>query len=211
MPITRKFVINCPSEDFCQELLSILLENLPSYNMYYRIRNNKIEIHVTGLKTEINHVWSMIKTYKQMLMNTYMKDEKGLSNIPVKYIVMHIRKTFPPDILVTILSIKGYKAVIEGEIIKTNASKNEVFTLANMIADRIEELKYRAIGRNTKKIIVTTSILLNKNIDETIEVLKNKDILEEIEEDKYKAKVNFEQALSTILRQYINTKDRDRG
>ncbi len=209
MPVTRKFVINCPSKEFCQELLNILLENLPSYNMYYRIRNNKIEITITGLKSDISYVWSMIKTYKQLLMTTYSKDKEGLLGLPIKYIVMNIRKTFPPDILVTLLSLKGFKAILENDIIKTNASKDEVFHLADMVADILQELKYRALGKSTKKIIVTASILLNKSVNDAIEFLKETGILEEIEEDKYKIKVNFDQALSTILRQYINTKDRD--
>ncbi len=209
MPVTRKFVINCPSEDFCQELLNILLENLPSYNMYYRIRNNKIEITITGLKSDINHVWSMIKTYKQLLMTTYSKDKKGLLSLPIKYIVMNIRKTFPPDILVTLLSLKGYKAILENDIIKTNASKDEVFNLADVVADILQELKYRALGKSTKKIVTIASILLNKSVNDAIEFLKESGILEEVEEDKYKIKVNLDQALSTILRQYINTKDKD--
>ncbi len=209
MPITRKFVVNCPSEDFCQELLNILLENLPSYNMYYRIRNNKIEITITGLKSDINHAWSMIKTFKQLLMATYNKDREGLLSLPVKYIVMNIRKTFPPDLLVSLLSLKGYKASLEDDIIKTNASKGEVFDLASTIADLLQELKYRALGKSTKKIIVITSVLLSKSIDDSIEFLKGIDVLEEVEEDKYRIKINIDQALSTILRQYINTKDRD--
>ncbi len=211
MPVTRKFVVNCPSEEFCRELLSMLLENLPSYNMYYRVRNNKIEINITGLKSDINYVWSMIKMYKQLLMSTYTRDKEGLTNLPVKYIVMNIHKTFPPDILTTLLTIKGYKAKIEDDTIRTNASKEEVFRLAEAIADRIQELKYRVIGKIAKKIIVITSILFDTTIDEAISYLREWNILEEVEEDKYKAKTNFNQAVSTILRQYINTKDRDRG
>ena len=209
MPVTRKFVINCPSEDFCQELLNILLENLPSYNMYYRIRNNKIEITITGLKSDTNYVWSMIKTYKQLLTITYGRDKKGLHSLPIKYIVMNIRKTFPPDVIVTLLSLKGYKAVLENDVIKTDASKSEVFDLANTVADILQELKYRTLGKNTKKIIVIASILLNRPVNDAIEFLKETGIIEEVEEDKYKIKVNLDQALSTILRQYINTKDRD--
>lgn len=211
MPITRKFVVNCPSEDFCQELLNILLENLPSYNMYYRIRNNKMVITITGLKGDVNHVWSMIKTYKQLLMTTYSKsrNEEGLLNLPIKYIVMNIRKTFPPDVIVTLLSSKGYKVILENDVIKTNASKSEVFDIANKVADILQELKYQVLGRNTRKIIVITSILLNKSINETIDFLKETGVLEELEKNRYKLKVNLDQALSTILRQYINTKDKD--
>ena len=200
MPISRKFVLNCIDEQTCIELVNTLLENLPT-TMYvsYRIRGNKLEIVVQGLKHDVQGIWALIKHYHSDLLKIKAQKMKEFKEYPIRYIVSKIRRTFPPDIVVEILKAKGYKADLEDDKITTNANLDMVSDIASKVAKILDEIRYDVVGKSTKKIVVYASILLDKNPKDIVRVLIDEGILVEDEEvGKPRLAVNLEQAIKKI-------------
>jgi len=200
VPISRKFVLNCIDEQTCIELVNTLLENLPVTTcISYRIRGNKLEIVVQGLKHDVQGIWALIRHYYSDLLKVKAQKMKEFKEYPIRYIVSKIRRTFPPDIVVEILKAKGYKADLEDDRITTNASLDVVSDIAFKVAKILDEIRYDVVGKSTKKIVVYASILLDKDPKDVIGVLINEGILVEDKElGKPKLVVNLEQAIKKI-------------
>ena len=200
MPISRKFVLNCIDEQTCIELVNTLLENLPA-TMYvsYRIRGNKLEIVVQGLKHDVQGIWALIKHYHSDLLKIKAQKMKEFKEYPIRYIVSKIHRTFPPDIVVEILKAKGYKADLDDDKITTNANLDMVSDIASKVAKILDEIRYDVVGKSTKKIVVYASILLDKNPKDIIRALIDEGILVEDEKvGKPRLAVNLEQAIKKI-------------
>ncbi len=208
MPIIRKFVLNCIDKETCMELVNTLLENLPATTyLSYRLRGDKLEITVYGLKHEVQNIWSLIKYYYSNVLKIMSQKYKEYKEYPIDYIVSKTRRTFPPDILVEILKVKGFHALHEDNIIKTNAPIEEVLELASKIAELLDKIKYDVRGKATKKVVVLTSLLLKMDPNDAINRLLNEGILRKDDEGKPILAIDKETAITrikTIFKQLLH-------
>lgn len=200
MPISRKFVLNCQDQETCIELINTLLENLPSTTFIsYRIRGNKVEITVQGLKHEVQGIWALIRHYYSDIMKIKSQTTKQVKEYPIRYIVSKTHRTFPPDVLVEVLRTLGYIAEVQDDNVVTNADLDIIVSIASRIADIIDRIRYEVVGKSTKKIVAYAAIVLNREPKEVIEELKNAGILVVDEETgKPKTRINIVQAIRGI-------------
>lgn len=182
------------------ELINTLLDNLPPTTLiYYRIRGDKIEITVQGLKHEVQGIWALIKHYYSDIMKVKSQTAKQVKEYPITYIVSKIRRTFPPDVLVEVLRTLGYTAEIRDDSVLTNADLDKIISIASKIADIIDRIKYEVVKKSTKKIIAYAAIVLDKEPEKVIEELKNAGILvEDDEAGKPMIRMDIAQAIRRI-------------
>ncbi len=208
MPIVRRFVVNCVDEETCIELVNTLLENLPATTyISYRIRGGKLEITIQGLKHEVQNIWSLIKYYHSNVLRIMSQKHKEYKEYPIDYIVSKTRRTFPPDVLVEVLKAKGFYALHEDDVVKTNAPIEEVLKLASRIAELLDEIKYDVRGKATKKVVVLASILFEVDPHDVINKLLDEGILRKDDEEKPILAVDKETAIArikTIFKQLLH-------
>ncbi len=205
MPIVKRiFILKCESEELCHELVEKIIENVPLREATYQVQGNVIKVTIVGLKHDVQNAWSRIKElYRETLRIKRTLSQRGLKTIPVSYLVKSIKRTFPPDVLVLALTLKGSKAEKRDNEIVTNAEINNVILTAKKIADAIDKLKFRTKGTATKKAIACLSAILNIDVDEIIDVLKKLELVVE-EEEKVKVKKEWRSVVKEVISKILS-------
>jgi len=196
--IKRSFFIKCRGED-CLKLAEMIREKMPSVEQVEVVfKNDGLYITMYGYKSDVQNAWRYLKSILPMFKP--VTKDKGCIRINLDYLFKKLKNTFPPRLIVEILSIKGFKADYDDERneLVTNAGMDIVEEYALKIIELMNEVKYRVKGTTTKYYVVASAILTNQSIDEVINIGLNMNHLT-IVDDKPCLRIEWRKAIRDFI------------
>ena len=146
-----------------ERFLEALYKAIRSYGAVLRIRGDQLVIEVYGDKAMILDSWTRIKE----LISDYSRAES--STYPARLIFKEVGLALPLDVIAEVLLLKGYRATVEGEDLRTDASYDEVVNTALSVKEALENTKLLYAMRTAKKLVVAGSALLEENPHDVVE------------------------------------------
>ncbi len=207
--IKRVFHVNCSGEE-CLKIAEIIRENITVTEVHIDIKDYGLVIEIYGYKSDVKNAWNKIKKLVAMYKNVSRTIKGGEVLYPVEYIVSLIKKTFPPLLLVEVLKRKGYSSRYEDGKIITNAEIEEVKSIAEKIADIINEIRYDVKGTTSKYFVAAASILLGLEPSEVIEKAINHGLMYLDEDEKARIRYEWRQALDKFVKIFSRKDIEDR-
>ncbi|WFO75908.1 DUF2067 family protein [Desulfurococcaceae archaeon MEX13E-LK6-19] len=199
MPIIKRvFFIPCRGDE-CLKLAELIKDNITTLEAAIEVKEHGIEVTLYGYKTDIKRAWVKVKQIVSLHKELSSLSGKEHKRIPVDYLVSLTRKTFPPILLVEILSRKGYKAKYSNGVIETNADIEFLKNVIEKIAEVYEEIKYSVRGTTTKYFVAAASIILDLDPNYVIEEGLKKGLLRSDEEEKPRLTKEWRQALKEFM------------
>jgi len=167
MPLAkRRFRVKCVDEP-CEKLAEKISESISIAGEYnVTIQDGFVTVEFYGYESEIKKAWGKIKN---MLAGS-PKVEKGVFVFDINTMFKDVGSTFPPRVLVEVLRRLGFTASLsgEGDKIKTNASKETVYSISSRIAEVAGTIPSEIRGLSTKYYILTLSVLTSFPVEEVI-------------------------------------------
>lgn len=164
----------CRSRNECVNVLNEIISGnvIKGHFVKYYIQGRNLVIEIEGTPSAIERALMELRKLRY-------KEKQGVppsSCLDINMVIKDLGKPFIPDALKVILEIKGFKVSLENNILRTNASKDVVYSISERLAKSLEELvavKPKA-SSSAKKLITALSVLLNTDPLTLIEILKNK-------------------------------------
>ena len=207
MPLIKRFFyIPCRGNE-CFKLAELIREKIPSVEYVdITIEEDGLYITMYGYKTDIKQAWEYIRRLVSSYKSSITTLKGGIKRIKIDYLVEKTRKTFPPIVLVEILSRLGYRAGLNQDKteIYTDASSELIEEIINKIWDIINTIKYDVRGTTSKYFVVVSSIVLNVEPEHVISEACSRGIMEKDEEGKYRIKKEWRKALNEFISEYRN-------
>jgi len=167
MPLVkRRFRVKCVDEP-CEKLAERISDGISIAGEYsVTIQDGFVTVEFYGYESEIKKAWNKIKS---MLAGS-PKVEKGVFVYDVNAVFKDIGSTFPPRVLVEVLRRQGFTAVLsgEGDKIRTNASRQTVYSISSRIAEVARSIPGEIRGLSTKYYLLTISVLTSLPVEEVI-------------------------------------------
>ncbi len=201
MPLTKRiFHVSCHGDE-CVELANIIAEKTPPVeSLNISIGENSLIIEMYGYRTDIRRAWEYIKRMVRAYRGQAVAG-RGIKKYNIQYLVEKIHKTFPPRLLVEILSRRGYRAGYDGEYVETDADPGIIEELIEQINEITQRIRHRLRGTTTKYFVIAASILRNKEVEDVIEEAMNKGLLVLGEDNRLILVKEWRSALDEMLRQ----------
>ncbi len=177
-----KLTLGCGDRDGCLELLETILKakGVRAEMINGEIRDCKLVITITGNKLEIHQTRRAIrKVYREW--REFREWLKGRECISINNLMRIVNNPFPSDALAEVLSIMGWKTVVKGGEVCTNADRELLIGVCRELANALKALvKFKPKASYTAKCLITSaSVLTNKPVQEVMSELINKGFLTE--------------------------------
>uniref|UniRef100_A0A7C2BK91 DUF2067 domain-containing protein n=1 Tax=Thermosphaera aggregans TaxID=54254 RepID=A0A7C2BK91_9CREN len=168
MPLVkRRFYVNC-NHDECIEIIQRISEKLPSIDtVEYEVREDGMLIEMYGYSTDIKKAWAVIKEY---FKHSRRPAGKSVVKYSLKALARQAGKTFPPAVLVKVLSLKGFKAHYSSidEAIQTNAGLDILMDLINQIDVAVAMVRDKVKGTAGKYYLTTLMVATGLGLEEVV-------------------------------------------
>jgi len=194
----RVFVIRI--DEISEATLEQLLDKLKIKEAYIRISPRKKEaiIKLVGFEGDIRDTWSDIKSTlrKQRFRET--------CTALISDLFKEVGGTFPPDVLVEALRIRGFKAEVFGDCIVSDAEKNLLVDIARKIIEAMqtETLRFNAKGKSTRKLLLIAIAGYNLSPTEAVELLLREELVKKVDEGTVMIAKNLREAVEILTRKY---------
>ena len=155
----------------CDEELLELCERLSKLNIDCTIesKGHHIKIYVFGYdKDALNENYRTVMNLMDKVRKRYKKDREGLYEYSLSELKYPVNKNLVMDALKTL----GYKVIyLEDEnAIKTNVDINKFNEILRELHELYQELRFSNLGsKPVKNLVVLTSYITKKPVDEIIE------------------------------------------
>ncbi len=161
----RVFRVHIPpaARSELERFLEALYKAIHSYGAVLRIKGDQLVVEVYGDRTMILDSWTRIKE----IISDYSRVES--STYPARLIFKEVGLALPLDVIAEVLSLKGYRAAVEGEDLRTDAPYDEVVTTALSVRKALEDTKLLYATKTAKKLVVAGSALLEENPHDVVE------------------------------------------
>lgn len=200
----RYVSVNYNTEEEMIELIERIRDRIDYINFKLDVKSKNLRITLYGPKDLVKEALADINEIVRSVRGILYPDIHGLFSYSVKEIMSFIRGVaIPLNLLMYALEFKGYRAIIDGGYIKTDAKLEEVASLAASISDAYDEMKYLAMTPTCKRLVALYAALRDISIGEAIEDLEALKLIKR-ENEKYMLTRELNQSLK-ILREYMTS------
>lgn len=198
MPLVkRRFRVPCRGEE-CLKLYEYVKDRVPSLeHVEFKVSGSGLVVEAYGYETDVKRLWSELRSYVRALRHV---STRGLNSFRVDYIVKLTGKTFPPDVLVEVLSRQGHRVEAGEGVIYTSAGVDEVLGLVERISELNSVAKNIAKGTAARYFIVSASLLTGLPPQEIVERAVGLQLMEPDESGAYLLKHEWRRALDLLVR-----------
>ncbi|RLE97102.1 MAG: hypothetical protein DRJ63_09585 [Thermoprotei archaeon] len=144
-----------------------------------RTRLKSLEVSFQGDK---DHVKSAVNELRRILVEVKYKRRRSYEGYFL-YNLRSILKSVSLDAAISInlalevLRLKGFKVEVSKGFVKTDADYSTVIKVFEKLAKIYKDLSLMSTTPSSRKAIAYTSLLLDKNVDESIVFLKNNECI----------------------------------
>lgn len=202
MPLVkRRFYIPCNHNE-CLEIVQRISEKLPSIeSIEYEIKEGGMFIEMYGYSTDIKRAWRIIRENYPLSKN---RVGRGMVKYSLKTLVQHAGKTFPPAVLVKVLSINGYKVQYfsTDETLHTNAGLDVLLELINQIEAVANSVRNIVKGTAGKYYLTTISVATKMSVEEVVEKALALGHLDTGEDGVLTLKIEWSKGVDEFIKKY---------
>ncbi|RLF17564.1 MAG: hypothetical protein DRJ66_00445 [Thermoprotei archaeon] len=202
--IKRYVSIRYDTEEEMIELVERISDRLDYIDFKLDVRSKNLRVTLYGPKDLVKEALADIGEIVRGVKGMLYPDIRGLYSYSVRDVMSLIRGVaIPLNILVYALRLRGYRALIEDGCIRTDASLEEVASLAAGISDAYEEMKYLDMTPTCKRLVALYAALKDISIGEAIDDLESMKLIKK-ENERYMLAREFNQSLK-LLEDYMSS------
>ncbi len=196
----RKIIYSFEDEEELVKFVDFLLQEIPSCNISIKIKGGKkVELIVYGTKWEVRNICSEIKKLrKEFIMLT--KSIKGPTSIPLRRLYKSSGKAVPTECVILALEKIGYRAIVEGGVLRTDAPIDVVLSVSKSIVKAMDELRLSAENISTKKFISVIHAITELSLEEIVSLSLREGIVVSSDVGKYRLSCEWHDAVEKMLR-----------
>jgi len=176
----RRYIVNVDA-DIREEFINKILNSFTPHTVKIDIKGDNVVITLYGTIDEIKRCWYEIKDILATLKARAKAKSMGYTILELKDVFKQVGGTFPPDVIVEIGKIKGFKVNFENGKIITNISEDELLEYIVKIVKAYEDMKFQVKGKAAKKLIASLAALFDLGTDSIIESCVEEGVIEELE------------------------------
>lgn len=182
--LKREIVLHVKSDNEMIEILQAIRKHLRFFNTYARCDRGKIRLTIYGSKEDIKFALNEIKSIHKRIKNALYEDADGMYRYDGSLIVEKSRVSISIKDLETILELKGHKAYIQNDTLKTSAKLDEVIKLARKykkLMDEMHDIQPKII----RKILCIAAIITGVNCRSILKIAILKGIIKYLNDNRY--------------------------
>ena len=192
----RLYAITPPPGVDLEKVLERISEELRIPYAEISYSKGKLYVELVGTEAQMRETWARLRNVITELWGLHSLRVRG--EAPIDVLVKEAGRTFPPEALVYALELRGYKAEINENMLRTTAPADMVIELARRVGEIIDELRYRVKGTAIKRLIAAVAAGLDVDVDKVLEFGLKMRIFEENEEGKIELREEWRRALRKL-------------